>query len=195
MHKDSNFSTSASTLAIFRFRFCFFIVVILMGVRWSLIVTLICISLISNIEHLFICMLAICVSSLEKSLFKSFDNFWIKFCCWWAVQVIYCCSVTQSCPTLCDPMGCSIQGSLSFTISWSSLKLMSIESLMPSNHLVLCHPLLLLPSIFPNIRVFFNESVLCIRWPKYWSFSFSIRPSNEYSGLISFRIDWFVCEF
>ena len=68
---------------------------------------------------------------------------------------------------------------------------MSIESMMPSNHLILCHPLLLLPSIFPSIRVFSNESVLCIRWPKYWSFSFSISPSNEYSGLISFRIDWF----
>ena len=68
---------------------------------------------------------------------------------------------------------------------------MSIESVMPSNHLVLCHPLLLLPSIFPSIRVFSNESALCIRWPKYWSFSFSISPSSEYSGLISFRIDWF----
>ena len=67
---------------------------------------------------------------------------------------------------------------------------MSIESVMPSNHLLLCHPLLLVPSIFPSIRVFFNESVLCIRWPKYWSFSFSISPSNEYSGLISFRMDW-----
>ena len=71
------------------------------------------------------------------------------------------------------------------------LKLMSIESVMPSNPLILCHPLLLLPSIFPSIRVFSNESVLCIRWPKYWSFSFSISPSNEYSGLTSFRIDWF----
>ena len=76
-------------------------------------------------------------------------------------------------------------------ISWSLLKLMSIESVMPSNHLILCHPLLLLPSVFPSIKVFSNESVLCIRWPKYWSFSFSISPSNEYSGLISFRIDWF----
>ena len=75
--------------------------------------------------------------------------------------------------------------------SWSPLKLMSIESVMPSNHLILCHPLFLLPSIFPSIRVFSNESVLRIRWPKYWSFSFSISPSNEYSGLISFRIDWF----
>ena len=81
------------------------------------------------------------------------------------------------------------QASLSFTNSWSLLKLMSIESVMPSNHLILCHPLLFLPSIFPSIRVFSNESVLRIRWPKYWSFSFSISPSNEYSGLLSFRID------
>ena len=82
------------------------------------------------------------------------------------------------------------QASLSITNSQSSLKLMSIESVMPSNHLILCHPLLLPPSILPSIRVFSNESVLHIRWPKYWSFSFSISPSNEYSGLISFRIDW-----
>ena len=83
------------------------------------------------------------------------------------------------------------QGSLSFTISWSLLKLMSIELVMPLNHLILYGSLLLLPSLFPSIRVFANESALCIRWPKYWSFSFSISPSNEYSGLISFRIDWF----
>ena len=83
------------------------------------------------------------------------------------------------------------QASLSITNSRSLLKLMSIESVMPSNHLILCHLLLLLPSIFPRIRVLSNESVLCIRWPKYWSFSFSIIPSNEYSGLISFRMDWF----
>ena len=82
------------------------------------------------------------------------------------------------------------QASLSFTISWSLLKLMSIESVMPSNHLILCHPLLLPPSIFPSIRVYSSESVLRIRWPKYWSFSFSISPSNEYSGLSSLRIDW-----
>ena len=81
------------------------------------------------------------------------------------------------------------QASLSFTISQSMLKFMPIESVMPSNHLILCHPLLLLPSIFPSMRVFPHESVLCIRWPKYWSFSIS--PSNEYSWLISFRIDWF----
>ena len=83
------------------------------------------------------------------------------------------------------------QASLSVTNSWSLLKLMSIESVMPSNHLILCHPLLLPPSIFPSIRVFSSESDLHIRWPKYWSFSFSISPSNEYSGLISFRMDWF----
>ena len=82
------------------------------------------------------------------------------------------------------------QASLSFTISQSLLNLMSIESMMPSNHLILCCPLLLLPSIYSSIRVFSNELVLCIRWPKYWSFSFSINPSNEYSGLISFRMDW-----
>ena len=81
------------------------------------------------------------------------------------------------------------QASLSITNSWSLLKLMSIESVMPSNHLILCHPLLLPPSFLPSIRVFSNESALCIRWPKYWSFSIS--PSNEHSGLISFRIDWF----
>ena len=83
------------------------------------------------------------------------------------------------------------QDSLSFTNSWSLLELTSIESVMPSNHLILCHPLLLLPSILPSIRGFSSESVLHIRWPKYWSFSFSITPSNEYSGLISFRIEWF----
>ena len=83
------------------------------------------------------------------------------------------------------------QASLSTTNFWSLPKPMSIESVMPSNHLILCRPLLLLPSIFPNIRVFSNESALHIRWPKYWSFSFSISPSNEYSGLISFRMDWF----
>ena len=99
-------------------------------------------------------------------------------------------SVTQSCPTLVTPWTAARQASLSITNSQSLLKLMSIESVMPSNHLILCYPLLLPPSIFPSIGVFSNELVLCIRWPKYWSFSFSISPSNEYSGLISFRIDW-----
>ena len=98
-------------------------------------------------------------------------------------------SVAQSCPTLCDPMECSTPG-LSIANSWSLLKPMSIESVMPSNHLIFCHPLLLLLSILPSIRVFSNESALRIRWPKYWSFSFSVSPFNEYSGLISFRMDW-----
>ena len=89
------------------------------------------------------------------------------------------------------PLTTAFQVSLSITNSQSLFKLMSIESVMPSNHLILCYPLLLSPSIFPSIRVFSNKSVLCIRWPKYWSVSFSIIPSNEYSGLIAFRIDWF----
>ena len=113
----------------------------------------------------------------------------------------------QSCPTLCDPIDGSppaspIAGILqartlewlaipfSITVSLNFLKLMSIESIMPSNYFILCCPLLP-PSVFPSISVFSSESVLCIRWPKYWSFSFSINSSNEYSGLISFRIDWF----
>ena len=99
-------------------------------------------------------------------------------------------SVTQLCPTLCDPMNHSSQASLSITNSWSPPKPMSIESVMPSNHLILCCPLLLLPSIFPSIRVFSNESPLRIRWPKYWRFSFNITPSKEHPGLISFRMDW-----
>ena len=89
------------------------------------------------------------------------------------------------------PWTAAYQASLSFTIFWSLLKLMSIESVMPSNHLILCRPLLLSPSIFPSVRVFSNELALHIRWPNYWSFSFSISPSNEYSRLIPFRIDWF----
>ena len=113
-------------------------------------------------------------------------------------QFIQFSSVTQSCPTLWDPMDCSIPGSLFITNSQSLLKLISNESLILSNHLILCHPLFLPPSMFPSIRVFSNESVLRIRWPKYWSFSFSISPSNELgwngismkSGLVSFRIDW-----
>ena len=88
------------------------------------------------------------------------------------------------------PWTAELQASLSITNSWSLLKLMSIESVMPSNHLVLCYPLFLLPSVFPSTRVFSNESVFRIRWPKYWNFRFSISPSNEYSGLIPFRIDW-----
>ena len=89
------------------------------------------------------------------------------------------------------PWTAALQASLSFTVSQTLPKLMSIESVMPSNHLILCHPLLLLPSVSPSIRVFSNEWSLCIRWPKYWGFSFNINPSSEYSGLISFRPDWF----
>ena len=88
------------------------------------------------------------------------------------------------------PCNTACQASLSITNSWSPPNFMSIESMKPSNHLILCRPLLLPPSVFPSIRVFSNESLLCIRWPKYWSFSFSISPSNEHSGLISFRMDW-----
>ena len=100
-------------------------------------------------------------------------------------------SVAQSCPAICDPMDCSMPGFPVITNSWSLLKLMSIESMTPSNYLILCHPFLFLPSIFPSITIFSNESVLHIRWTKYWSFSFTISLSNEYSGLISFRMDWF----
>ena len=101
-------------------------------------------------------------------------------------------SVTQMCPILCNPIIAAHQASLSITNSQSPPKPMSIELVMPSNHLIFCHPLLLLPSIFPSIRVFSNESALHIRWSKYWSFSFGISPSNEYSGLTSFRMDWLV---
>ena len=101
------------------------------------------------------------------------------------------CLVALLCPILCNPMDKACQVSLFFTISWSLLRFMSIESVMPSNHLILCHPLLFLPSIFPSIRVFSSESALHIRWPKYGNFSFSVSPSNEYSELISFKTDWF----
>ena len=102
-------------------------------------------------------------------------------------------SVLFNSSVMCDslwPMNCSMPG-FPITNSWSLLKLMSIKSVMASNHLILCHPLFLPPSVFPSIKVFSSESVLCIRWPKYWSFSFNISPSNAYSGLISFRTDWF----
>ena len=112
---------------------------------------------------------------------SSLDHFfkWVQFS-----------SVAHSCPTLCHPMDCNTPGLLSITNSQSLLKLISTESVMPSNHLILCCPLLFLPPIFPSIRVFSKVSALCIRWPKYWNFSFSISPFNEYSGMISFRMDW-----
>ena len=109
-------------------------------------------------------------------------------CCW-----CYYCSLTKLRVTLETLWTAAQQTSLSFAVSWSSLKLMSIESVMPSNHLILCSSLLLLLSIFPSIRAFSGESALCIRRPKHWSFSFSISPSNEYSELNSFRIDWYCC--
>ena len=103
---------------------------------------------------------------------------------YYSVQLLSCFRLFET------PWTAARQAFLSITNSWSLFKLMSIKLVMPSNHLILYRPLLLLPSIFPRIRVFSNESVLPIRWPKYWSFSFSISPSNEYSGLISFRMDW-----
>ena len=106
------------------------------------------------------------------------------------IQLVQFSSVAQSCPLFATPWIAARQASLSITNSQSLLKLMSIESVMPSSHLILCCPLLLLPSIPPSIRVFSNESTHCMRWPKYWSFSFSITASNEHPGLISFRMDW-----
>ena len=108
---------------------------------------------------------------------------WFRLCC--------CCSVTKLCLTLYDPMNCSMPGSPSFTISWSLLQVIPIESVMPSNHLILCCPLLFLPSIFPSIRIFSSESALHLRWLEDWSFSFNISPSNGHLGLISFQVDWF----
>ena len=108
----------------------------------------------------------------------------------WIAQVHFqFSSVTQSCPTLCDPMNRSTPG-LPVHHQLPEFKLMSIESVMPSSHLILCRLLLLLPPIPPSMRVFYNESTFCMRWPKYWSFSFNISPSNEHPGLIFFRMDW-----
>ena len=126
--------------------------------------------------------------ALETSFPVSFNSHFPFHIAFSSVQFS---SVTQSCPTLCDSMNCGTPGLPVNYNSWSLTKPMSIESVMLSNHLILCHPRLLLPSILSSIRVFFNESCLCIRWPKYWSFSFTISPSNEYSGLISIRMDWF----
>ena len=111
----------------------------------------------------------------------------ISICMWYPIVVVQSLSHVQLFVT---PRTTARQASPSITNSWNSPKLMFIELVMPSNHLILCYPLLLLPSIFPSITIFSNESALCIRWPKCWSFDFSISPSNEYSGLISFRMDW-----
>ena len=135
------------------------------------------------------------------SLFNSISTMWRLFLCnlvsylkLWCICILFFIFVVQSLSHVqlfATPWTAARKASLSVTSSQSLLKLMSIESVMPSNHLILCRPLLLLPSVFPSLRVFSNESTLCIRWPKDWSFSFSISPSNEYSVLISFRIGWF----
>ena len=116
---------------------------------------------------------------------KSFSLFYFMLFYPIVVQLLSWVSLFET------PWAAACEASLHFTISWNLLKLMFIELVMPFNHLILCLPFLLLPSVFPSIRVFSNESVLLIRWPEYWGFSFSISPSREYSGLISFRIDWF----
>jgi len=129
-----------------------------------------------HIKHL----LANCISS-GNSMFISLVNFIL------VISSVQSLSRVQLCET---PWIAACQASLSITNSWSSLKLMSIELVMPSSHLILCHPLLLLPPIPPSIRVFSNESTLRMKWPEYWSFSFSVNPSKEHPGLISFRMDW-----
>ena len=122
------------------------------------------------------------ISSLIQKIVFSF--------CWLLPLLYQFSSVTQSCLTLCDPMNCSTPGlPIQYQLPEPTQTHVQ-ESVMPSNHLIVCRPLLLLPSIFPSIRVFSNESALCNRWPKYWSFSFNIRTSNEHPGLISFRMDW-----
>ena len=133
-----------------------------------------------------------CSHSEDSSLLPCFQSGISAFLFFWQYSAFpCCCTVAQSCPTLCDLWTAACQASLYFLILQSLLRLMSTELMMSSNHSILCHPHLLLHPIFRSIRIFSNELALRIRWPKYWSFSFSISPSNEYSGLISFRIDWF----
>ena len=123
--------------------------------------------------------------------FLHFRKWWKKDFLLWTTTIQFSSVQSLSCVRLfVTPWTAARQASLSITNSRSLLKFMSIESVMPSNHLILCHPLIFLPSIFPNIRVFSNESALRTRWPKYWNFSFEISPTNEHSGLISFRMDW-----
>ena len=132
------------------------------------------------------------IFSYLVDIIADIDNLCNRYLCNFDLTILTCCShrVTQSCLTLCNSVDCSTPG---FPVHHQLLELAQTHVywlVMPSNHLILCHPLLLLPSIFPSIRVFSNESVLPIRWPKYWNFSFSINSSSEYSGLISFRVDW-----
>ena len=130
------------------------------------------------------------LSSIFYVLRSHFASFYLVHPLNITVSSVQLSTVVQWCPALWDPVNFSTQASLSITISWSSLKLMSLELVMPSSHLILCHLLLLLPPIPPSITVFSNESTLRMRWPKYWSFSFNIIPSKEIPGRISFRMDW-----
>ena len=126
----------------------------------------------------------------KKSLFLKLENILCQRSP--RIEAVCCCySVAKSCPTLCDPMNLSMPSFPVLHCLLELLKLLSIESVMPSNYLIACCPLLLLPSTFPSIRVFPSESTICIRWPKYWNFSFSINPSNEYSGWLPLGLDWF----
>ena len=171
-----------------------------MGAKYYLSVVLNCFPL-RWCRASFMCFLAfgylwrnVCSSPLSiKNLFGCWGFLLFFFNCCWTVEVLYVVVVQllDHVQLFVTPWTAASQASLSFTISWSLLKLMCIESVMPSNHLILCHHLLLLPSVFLSIRVISNELALCTRWTKYWSFSFSISPSSEYSGLISFRIVWF----
>ena len=133
----------------------------------------------------------LCVLSIELPTEVQVSHVWLMDMDLDMNMLVFSSVQSLSCVRLfVTPRNAARQASLSITNSRSSLKLMSIELVMPSNHLILCCPLLLPPSIFPSIRVFYNESVLYIRWPKYWSFSFNISPSNEHPGLFSFRLDW-----